>query len=460
MRRLPLTAPIALGLLAPLTLGFSSSQEDEKKQEPEVWTIEDLENTADQIKREIEELRGKKFKEEVAVRLADQETFIEYVKLRADDEEELLAQEMTAKLLGMVPGEIDLLAMTMSFLEEQVGGFYDPTEKTFYIMESFTGGVARVIMAHELTHALDDQYHDLDGTMKSFEGNTDAALAHHAIVEGSGMALMALWVQKNLGSLSMKEIMQAQASMGSDAVEAAPPFVWKPLMAVYLRGESFLRRTNVWSLIASAVRMDDIEQAFLEPPRSTEQILHPVKYWKDERRDEPRVLESDTSELLEDWRVVTEDTLGELYLGIFTMPHEERGGMDSESLMDMVTMPFTTDAAEGWGGDRYLLLEKDGAYVLRLATCWDSEEDATEFHVAVQGLREGILEAMSGMKSAQGDAPRGIRAVKGEGDGVEILAWFGVDEEQAAAVAASVELAEEETEEDTEEEPPRIVPGG
>ena len=72
---------------------------------------------------------------------------------------------------------------------------------------------------------------------------------------------MSLWVQKNLKNLSMKEIMQAQNSMSSEAVEAAPPFVWKPLMAVYLRGESFLRRTNVWSVIASAVRMEDIETA-------------------------------------------------------------------------------------------------------------------------------------------------------------------------------------------------------
>lgn len=456
MRRLPLTAPIALGLLAPLTLGLGTPQDDAKKQDTEVWTIEDLESTADQIKREIEALRGKKFKEDVAVRLADHETFIEYIKQRADDAEELAAQELTAKLLGMVPGEIDLLAMTMSFLEEQVGGFYDPAEKTFYIMDSFTGGVARVIMAHELTHALDDQYHDLDGTMKSFEGNADAALAHHAVVEGSGMALMALWVQQNIGSLSMKEIMQAQATMSSDAVEAAPPFVWKPLMAVYLRGESFLRRTNVFSLIASAVRMDDIEQAFLEPPRSTEQILHPVKYWKDERRDEPRVFTSDASELAEGWKVVSENTLGELYLGIMTQPHEERSGMDSDSLMGMMSMPFTTDAAEGWGGDRYVLLEKNGAYVLKLATCWDSDADATEFHETMVKLRTGIETAMAGMPSESDETPPGIRSTMGGADEVGVLSWFGVDEKEAAAVAATVKLEEVEA----EPEPPRIFPGG
>jgi hypothetical protein len=57
---------------------------------------------------------------------------------------------------------MDLLAKTMELLTEQVGGFYSPASETFYLMRSFTGDAARIILAHELCHALDDQHFDLD----------------------------------------------------------------------------------------------------------------------------------------------------------------------------------------------------------------------------------------------------------------------------------------------------------
>jgi hypothetical protein len=74
--------------------------------------------------------------------------------------------------------------------------------------------------------------------------------------------------------------------MGTAGIEDAPPFIWKPLVTVYTRGMTFLQRSEKPS--ANEVAPGDYERAFSSPPRSTEQILHPDKYWNDEKRDDPR----------------------------------------------------------------------------------------------------------------------------------------------------------------------------
>ena len=122
-----------------------------------------------------------------------------------------------------------------------MGGFYDPRTATFYIMDTIQPELARVIIAHEFTHALDDQYHDLEGTAEALAGNSDALLAHSAVVEGSGMELMLQWAAEYLTPSQLAEMVQAQAELPTDAVAGSPPFVWKPLVAIYYQGQAFLR---------------------------------------------------------------------------------------------------------------------------------------------------------------------------------------------------------------------------
>ena len=356
-----------------------------RAEEPAAWTQAELERVSEEIKRDVEKLRGLEFKRPVAVELADKQGFLAYARKRQEvamTPGRVERDERVAKMLGLIPPDIDLMAAYEDLLDDQVGGFYDPSSDTFFLMESFTGGIAKVILAHELTHALDDQHFDIDGTLARLDEETDAELAFQAVVEGSGTSAMNQWAVGHLRELGL-EALAGASSMGTEGLADAPPYMWKPLLAVYLRGEGFLTRTAGINA-GKAARAADVRRAFEAPPRSTEQILHPEKYWDEERRDEPRRVAFARDLDLAGWEVVGEDTLGELFLALLTMPLDERGGLDAANPFAILKIEYTDDAAEGWGGDRLVLLEKDGAFCLDLVTVWDRPEDAREFEAAVR----------------------------------------------------------------------------
>ena len=408
------------------------------------WNQERVEREAALIRRDIEELRGKRFRTAVEIRLTDREGFAEAHRRRLERSlppEDLAADEMAAKLLGMIPGDADLLDITMELYRAQSGGFYDPSSDTFYMLEGFAGGVARLVMARELAHALDDQYFDIDGTESVLRESTDAMLAHHAVVEGSGQSVMTRWMLRNLDELDLNEILTAQATLGPDAGGEVPPFVWKPLLAANTRGESFLRRTNVLSLVTGSARVQDIDHAFAEVPRSTEQILHPVKYWKERRVDEPRAIDCDTSRLPAGWTVLSVDTLGELYFGIMTLPFEERSGLEATTPFELMTLDYTNDAAQGWGGDRMVLASRDGGYLLRLVSRWDTPADAREFHAALCDLAPQVRDGLGTIDGFEG-AAHGFEIELGESDEVRVASWVGLERDVVAEALVALECCE------------------
>lgn len=367
---LPLSAIAALGLA--VTPDFTQAE---------------LEELSARIGKQVEELRGDKFKRPVAVSVADKAGFIDYAKDRMDrttTEDQLWADDKIAKLLALFDPKEDLLETQMTFLESQVGGFYDPETESFALMKSFDGGLAKIILAHELTHALDDQLFDIDGKLDELAGNADAQLAFHAVVEGSGTATMGEWTLAHLGEEVSMEEMQDSADLGTEGLEDAPAIIWRPTLMVYMRGASFLKRSE---LVMDGqnplvkIDKDDLIQAFTNPPRSTEQVLHPDKYWDEEERDEPKPVAIDTRRLVEGgWNLVTEETMGEALIALATASEKERGGLDVSNPMSLLTIRYTNRAAEGWGGDRYVLLTKDGQIFFRLSTVWDTEKDADQFY--------------------------------------------------------------------------------
>jgi hypothetical protein len=342
-----------------------------------------LERITAEIKLEVEELRGQKFPAKVDVAIADRDQFRAYVLARIEEmetPESIAADEEVAKLTGMLDPDYALVERMLELVESQVGGFYDPATKRFYLMEGFDGALAKIILAHELTHALDDQLYGLDEVLKARAGNTDAQWAMQAVIEGSGTELMNRWMIGHIAEIKAGAMID-MASMGMEELEEAPPYLWIPLIGAYSQGASFLGAAPDDLAIAAAV-----EQAFESPPRSSEQILHPEKYWDVEERDEP--VEVAFEGLPEGWDVLDEDTLGELGLGLFIEPLDHRGGA---TMLSAAKPRLTWKAVKGWGGDRYVLLGRgDADRLLALATTWDREKDAREFEQAVLEIAEHI----------------------------------------------------------------------
>ena len=420
------TYAAALCLLA--TAPFLASQDEGGE-----LTVEKLEEVRDEVLADVEDLRGGSFERPVDVQVTTKEGFIEYVKKRTEEmqpAEQRSAEQQVAKLLGLIPVDMDLEATMFEFLESQVGGFYEPSEETFYVVETFSEpGILRVILVHELTHALDDQMFGIDTTLAPLlKTNSDAAVAFHAVVEGSGTTVMNQWVVPRImkGEISAAEIAKAGSTAG---FEGMPEYIWLPLMHSYLQGAAFLARTD--SVMAGAMAKPpagDIDRAFKSPPRSTEQVLHPEKYWDEDSLDEPHLIKLDTAALAEGWSLLKEDTLGEVNLGLFTRAPSER--QEFSALPD-----FTNDAAAGWGGDRYALLGKDDARILHLVTSWDSETDTDEFIATLKGISEHVTAGAQKLGEGEG-AFEWVRSE--DADEVRITVRMGVSAEDAKRVVATV----------------------
>jgi hypothetical protein len=370
----------------------------------EPWTQARLESVAAEIRGDIEALRGEKFKEATAVKLATAESFLQYAREHEEKEsspEKIATDELIAKMLGMIPASMNLLQTELDFLAGQVGGFYDPPTKTFYLMDGCPIGIARIVLAHELDHALDDQLFDLDGKMKSLggvsdakdpyhsllEGNSDAMMAYQSVVEGTGTNVMTQWAVKHAKEIDPASLKEIQ-DRSNRSLAAAPMWLWKPALAVYLRGASFLVHSdNAMAGQITAAKNDDIRRAFTQSPRSMEQVLHPEKYWDEKKKDEPRAVAFDVEKVPEGWKILRQDTLGEFLLAMFATPEAERTPLDVDNPMAIIGLECTNEIAKGWGGDRCILLGKDDARVLVLATCWDTPRDAAEFYGAMRVLK-------------------------------------------------------------------------
>lgn len=355
----------------------------------------ELEAVAAEVQADIEKLRGAKFHEPVPVKIADRAALLAYFKERSALEttpERERFSEAVFKLLGLVPADMDLHAVTEEFLASQVGGFYDPPTKTFHIVDSFNAQLGRVIMSHELVHALDDQLYDLDATFQRLKEDTDASQAFWSVCEGSATYTMTAWALSNRSRIDAKVLAEVE-ELTSASTDGVPAIVWKPAFAAYFAGQGFVsagaakpRHKRGTEEAAAPSYTQQLERAFLTPPASTEQILHPEKYWDATQRDDPRAIEFDVSRVPEGWTVLGTDTLGELRLALLTTPLDERTNVDAKNALAVMSLAYTNDAAEGWDGDRVVLLAHGDAQLLQLVTAWDTEDDASEFAESVSAV--------------------------------------------------------------------------
>lgn len=353
----------------------------------------DLAALGKQIELDVAKITGRRFKRPVKIHATNAKQFTDYVigKLSEDGGTVRMAQdEKIAKMLGMLPRDLDMKALTLKMLAEQVGGFYDPETESFFVVEGLSEDLTRVVMAHEFTHALDDQYRDLDQLDKDCRHQTDAQLALHALAEGSAMEVMERWMMMNIRSLDMAAVAESQASFSTETLATAPPYLWKPLLGSYMAGQTFLRKVEVRTMLTRPAEISGLDVAWANPPVSTEQIMHPAKYWDPKKIDLPTPIRTDPALLPKGWSIERRDVLGELMLAILSTPPDQRKGVETNPLK-LLAMRYTNSAASGWDGDEVLLLKgPGGSSATLLLTWWDDEAEATEFAQAMGPLMEQV----------------------------------------------------------------------
>jgi len=253
----------------------------------------------------------------------------------------------------------------VDLMTEQIAGLYDPKSQEFYIADWIPMVDQKIVMSHELTHALEDQYFHIEQWSKAVHENGDATLARDAVLEGSATAAMVDYMLRDTG-YSLKNLPDVDPSKfmgdmaGSPKLQQAPPFIKDTLLFPYLSGLTFTAaalKTSGWSSLPSL---------FSNPPLSTHQILHPALY-KSGKAPRTVTVPSFDKSLGPDWEKLEDDTLGEFGW--------------REVLKQFIDAKSAVALAEAWEGDHYIVYEHKQSKKLLLATrlSLSSEETAYRF---------------------------------------------------------------------------------
>jgi hypothetical protein len=367
---------------------------DEEKKLPQE-ELDKLMAATDEIARTVSEQRKLPIKRPIARGVMSKPDILARLVQRIDEDyapAEIVAEQLALKRLGLLPRDADYRRMVLDLLTEQVVGFYDPQVRELYIADWADPGMQRLVMAHEIGHALQDQSFDLKRFTRPNRENGDEQLAHQALVEGDGVALMIEFMFREMGQKAdpwaddtIVNAMSATAGVAGGALfDKAPLFLRETLLFPYTGGVRFIaasRRTRPWSAI---------DAMFARPPASTEQVLHPTKY---DANEKPVVVKATTPPSLRRWKKLYTNVVGELLFSVFLREHGARRA-DADR------------AAAGWGGDRLQLFgpsespELDDV-VLIDCSFWDSETDAAEAEEALAAaLREGSFDDAEGKTSS------------------------------------------------------------
>ena len=348
------------------------------------------------IEPDVERLRGMLFKTKVPVQVVDDAQARAFFEERVTDfwpVERQEADETAYRQLGLWPTEQSMVDAILDLMEEQAGGFYDPKTDAFYVLGDMPRSAAPIIIAHELTHALDDQYYDLDGQIEALLDDTDRAAAYGAVVEGSGTVIMTRYmsdmIDEDVISLTSLGEMQANEAVQGEALANAPAYLSRSLLFSYVMGMHFLLEGK-GALAIGDLDPAEIDRAFRDSPQSSEQILHPERYWVEKDEPRPVTLPDLSATLGPGWSLRRGDSMGEMLLPLLT----GGGRIDTKSAEMMSPSAWTGLPTVGWGGDRWQLYEAPAAgaaggthggkrYVTLLATLWETDQDAQEFEDAL-----------------------------------------------------------------------------
>lgn len=318
-----------------------------------------LAHLVDSLRPPVERATGLQFKSNPRVAIRSRRQVRAYLIRKLDEElppSKMQGLETTYRLFGLLPDTLQLRALLLDLYTEQVAGYYDPDSATLFGVVDADPTQLRLVLAHEMVHALQGQYLQLDSILHE-TSNNDRLTAAQSVLEGQA-TLASIQVlapgqdilnNPDFWQLYREQIKQQQTAMPVFA--RAPLVVREALIFPYLAGAEFMqwwKGSSLKDTVPYGPRM----------PRSTEQILFPDRYT---RTDAPVSLAFPS-----DSQIVYEDVLGESEI--------------------RVLMARLADAREvraggpmGWGGDRYRVYATPEGPALIWYVVWDDTRSAERF---------------------------------------------------------------------------------
>lgn len=355
---------------------------------------------ADTAIHDVSRIRQLKIKGNVPCLVRDKTQIKEYLLQEIAERippKKLQMEALVYRALGLIPEEYDYAKGIVDLYMNQIGGYYDP-KRHHYVMAAWIPTMLQTTIAvHELTHALQDQYFDLRKFIDDKSENSDELLARTALVEGDATAVMMDYARGLMGqgpiakeqsveSIMLQNVMGVSLMAGKDVPQSLQLIMIFPYTSGLRFAHHLLRQGGY-------IKADE---AFKQPPRTTEEILHPEKYLSG-KADFVTFEDSSLGQNspFKAAKSVFRDTMGEFVISALLSTHLEDKSMAAQ-------------AAAGWGGDRVGVyenaLEKPEGIIWK--TYWDTDLDAQEFYSAyIEVLKKRFPKVKDSSKFANGFVP-------------------------------------------------------
>lgn len=346
----------------------------------------------------IERVRGVEFVSRPAVEVLADRAFVKSLSDLLDQDAESL--RVTGRLLtalGLIEPETDIVEAQRALLGAGVLGYYDPKSKRLVVRAASITPLTRVIITHELTHALDDQLSGLD--RPALEKTTDeTGFAFRMLAEGS-----AKYVENELrASLLPGEQQQLQAEEMRVGVEQTPGLLNTPAILLTLTQAPYSLGEPLVRAIVARNGVGGLAAAFAAPPTTTEQGFETLKYFSAEGAAPVPAPPADGA--------ATDDgALGALVLDAMV-------GGDLSQLKELTTGPALDPDVDGWSGDHYVVWDNaQGAPCVRFDVKMDTttEREALSAGLAAWSGRVGG----ASIESQGSDTLRATRCASGAAGG-------------------------------------------
>lgn len=363
-----------------------------------------IQRQARRVQDEVAEIRGRPFKEPVIVEWTSREQWREFMRKEFEKAPKIRNYWDVARMLGLYRGaDREPPEEIFAGLLTNAAAAYDANRHAFMLLMGMNEQDRNVVFAHELYHGFQDQYFDLQRYLldksREVDANGDEVLARQSVVEGEAAYVDAiyqardatnsrpsreqianviahqgewnpeLW-EKIIAEQPMTEEQRVRLQQSIDMRDRLPPFMFELFMSPYIDGMAFIHAIHErgWT---------EVEKLYREyPPVSTEQILHPEKWFA---REEPvRIAwpEFHGESRFWNWQLLHVNMMGER--GWQVVFREQ--GLRDDALA----------AAAGWNGDRFAVFKHrhDEVFLMLMFTSWDTPGDAAEFADAYRRLLE------------------------------------------------------------------------
>lgn len=261
-------------------------------------------------------------------------------------------------MLGLLSPSQSLRKLTFSTSLSQVVGFYDQKSKLLWVRSSQNRvlGPERFNIAHEYTHALQDQYFHFSTLIPDESGqtyrNTDALAARHALTEGDAVQTQNLFITKTYSAADIKALLKLQSA--PDTGPALPRSFQTQLLFPYVSGLGFV------DALYKAGGFGAVNSAYRHPPESTYEVMHPRAYvagWK------PVSVALHAVAGFSDWHIEDDDVFGAFGYNLL--------------LQQFLPAGAANQVTNGYRGDRYALMQQGTHSVMLFHTVWSSSAAST-----------------------------------------------------------------------------------